>query len=119
MSAVFREFQFAPWPVYREKRAEFLRTWARRFPQQQAGVDVCPGLLTDFIAAHPLPLTVVRGVRDGTDLEAELRLARFLNELRPGTHLVWIGCEAELQHLSSSAIRELRAESKTPTLWRL
>lgn len=182
--AVFREYQFAPWPVYREKRAEFLRTWAARFPQQQAGVDVClgllagleprvavypgsfhpfhrghlsilrqaervfdkvivgvavnrqkpgavttlaerraelqarlrfhevveiPGLLTDFIASHPLPLAVVRGVRDGTDLEAELRFARFLDELRPGTNVVWIGCEAELQHLSSSAIRELNA----------
>jgi len=182
--AVFREYQFAPWPVYREKRAEFLRTWARRFPQQQSGVDVClgllaglepraaiypgsfnpfhrghlsilrqaervfdkvivgvavnrqkpgaaatlaerraelqarlrfhevveiPGLLTDFIASHPLPLAVVRGVRDGTDLEAELRFARFLDELRPGTNVVWIGCEAELQHLSSSAIRELSA----------
>lgn len=180
--AVFREYQFAPWPVYRAKRAEFLQSWAKRFPRQQAGVEVClgllaglaprvaiypgsfhpfhhghlsivrqaervfdkviigvavnrqkpgasatleqrraelqarlcfhevveiPGLLTDFIAEHPLPLSVVRGVRDGTDLEAELRYARFLDELRPGTNVVWIGCEAELQHLSSSAIREL------------
>lgn len=182
--AVFREYQFASWPVYREKRAEFLRTWAKRFPKQQAGVSDClgllaglaprvamypgsfnpfhrghlsilrqaerifdkvivgvavnrqkpgadaaltekraelqarlrfhevveiPGLLTDFISAHPLPLTVVRGVRDGTDLEAELRFARFLDELRPGTHVAWLGCEADLQHLSSSAIRELNA----------
>ena len=52
---------------------------------------------------------VVRGVRDGIDLEAELRYARFLDDLRPGTHVVWISCEAELQHLSSSAIRELEA----------
>jgi len=52
---------------------------------------------------------VVRGVRDGTDLEAELRYARFLGELRPETNVVWIGCEAELQHLGSSAIRELEA----------
>ncbi len=58
-----------------------------------------PGLLTDFIADFPLPLSIVRGVRDGTDLEAELRYARFLNELRTGTNVMWIGCEAELQHL--------------------
>lgn len=182
--AVFREYQFAPWPVYRVKRAEFLNGWGRRYPQHAAGVDIClglleglaprvavypgsfhpfhlghlsivrqaerlfdkviigvainrqkpgaevtldqrcvelqarlrfheiaaiPGLLTDFIAEHPLPLSVVRGVRDGTDLEAELRYARFLNELRPGTSVVWIGCEAERQHLSSSAIRELES----------
>jgi phosphopantetheine adenylyltransferase len=48
-------------------------------------------------------------VRDGTDLEAELRFVRFLNELRPNTGVVWISCEAELQHLSSSAIRELES----------
>jgi phosphopantetheine adenylyltransferase len=68
-----------------------------------------PGLLTDFVEQFSLPLSVVRGVRDGTDLEAELRYARFLGELRPGTNVVWIGCEPELQHLSSSAIRELES----------
>jgi phosphopantetheine adenylyltransferase len=41
--------------------------------------------------------------------EAELRYARFLGELRPETNVVWIGCEAEWQHLSSSAIRELES----------
>jgi len=182
--AVFREYQWAPWTLYREKRAEFLRGWAQRFPQQRAGVEIClgllegisprvaiypgsfnpfhsghlsivrqaervfdkviigvavnrqktgttetletrktdlqsrlcfhevaavPGLLTDFVEQFPLPLSVVRGVRDGTDLEAELRYARFLSELRPDTSVVWIGCEAELQHLSSSAIRELES----------
>jgi pantetheine-phosphate adenylyltransferase len=185
--AVFREYQFAPWATYREKRAEFLRGWATKFPQQAAGVEVClellqglqprvaiypgsfnpfhrghlsilrqaekifdkvivaigvnrqkaqadaalvdrqselqrrlcfhevvavEGLLTNYLASHPLPLSVVRGVRDGTDLEAELRYARFLDELRPGTNVVWIGCEAELQHLSSSAIRELNSIEK-------
>ena len=182
--AVFREYQWAPWPVYRAKRAEFLEGWAERFPQQRAGVEVClgllaglsprvaiypgsfnpfhrghlsilrqaervfdkviigvavnrqkpgaaatleqrrtelqarlrfheaveiPGLLTDFVGQFPLSISVVRGVRDGTDLEAELRYARFLDELRPGTNVVWIACEAELQHLSSSAIRELNS----------
>lgn len=189
--AVFREYQWAPWTTYREKRAEFLRTWAQRFPQQQAGAEIClallaslsprvavypgsfnpfhrghlsilrqaervfdkviigaavnrqkpgatatlaqrreelqarlcfhevveiPALLTDFIEAFPLPLSVVRGVRDGTDLEAELRYARFLAELRPSTNVVWIGCEAELQHLSSSAIRELESISPSSGL---
>jgi len=63
-------------------------------------------LPANLIEASPLPLSVVR---DGTDLEAELRYSRFLRELRPGTSVVWIGCEAELQHLSSSAIRELES----------
>ena len=67
------------------------------------------GLLTSFLDDLDFPATIVRGVRDGTDLEAELRFVRFLNELRAETGVVWISCEAELQHLSSSAIRELEA----------
>jgi pantetheine-phosphate adenylyltransferase len=72
-------------------------------------VRLFSGLLSEFLENLGHEATVVRGVRDGTDLEAELRFARFLNELRPGTNVVWIGCESELQHLSSSAVRELES----------
>jgi pantetheine-phosphate adenylyltransferase len=184
--AILREYQWVDLAMYREKRVEFLRGWASRYPEHAKGAGECiellrgmqprvavypgsfnpfhqghlsilrqaetmfdkvivavginrqkpgaaqstedrlaelqrtlpfhevtsfSGLLTDFVAQMPMPVTVVRGVRDGTDLEAELRYSRFLNELRPGTKIVWISCEAELQHLSSSAIRELEAIS--------
>lgn len=72
-------------------------------------VSLFDGLLSSFLDGLGYEATVVRGVRDGTDLEAELRYVRFLNELRPDTNVVWIGCEAELQHLSSSAVRELES----------
>jgi pantetheine-phosphate adenylyltransferase len=74
-------------------------------------VTAFEGLLSEFLDQLDWPVTVVRGVRDGTDLEAELRFARFLNELRPNTPVQWMGCEAELQHLSSSGIRELESFS--------
>jgi pantetheine-phosphate adenylyltransferase len=72
-------------------------------------VTLFDGLLSHYLDGLGYEVTVVRGVRDGTDLEAELRYVRFLNELRPDTNVVWIGCEAELQHLSSSAVRELES----------
>jgi pantetheine-phosphate adenylyltransferase len=72
-------------------------------------VALFDGLLSRFLDGLGYEAAVVRGVRDGTDLEAELRYVRFLNELRPDTNVVWIGCEAELQHLSSSAVRELES----------
>ncbi len=68
------------------------------------------GLLSHFLDDLETGATVpCAGVRDGTDLEAELRYARFLDELRPDTAVVWISCEPHYQHLSSSAIRELAA----------
>ena len=36
--AIFREYQWAAWPAYREKRWEFLEGWAERFPQHRRGV---------------------------------------------------------------------------------
>lgn len=182
--AIFREYQFTPWPTYRTKRQEFLESWVARFPQHRRGVAQCiellsalrprvaiypgsfnpfhlghlsilrqaesafdkvivslgvnrqkagsvkslrqrqeelqrrlcfhevaavPGLITRYIEDLPFSVTVVRGVRDGTDLEAELRYARFLNELRPGTQVIWISCEPHLQHLSSNSICELES----------
>jgi len=72
-------------------------------------VAAVPGLITRYIDELPFNVTIVRGIRDGTDLEAELRYARFLNELRPGTQVVWISCEPHLQHLSSNSICELES----------
>ncbi len=182
--AIFREYQWVPWPTYFAKRQEFLGQWAERFPHQKRGARECgellhelrprvavypgsfapfhlghwsvlrraemtfdkvivalgtnrqkpdsaatlstrhealqrqlpfhevaafDGLLSEYLDATDFTGAVVRGVRDGTDLEAELRYARFLDDLRPETSVVWIGCEPQHQHLSSSAIRELAA----------
>jgi cytidyltransferase-like protein len=54
--AIFREYQWASWTTYREKRAEFLRDWSNKFSQQREGVEICLGLLEGLsprVAVYP------------------------------------------------------------------
>ena len=101
----------SPWGVNRQKlgAADSLEQRRETLQAQLPFHETAAfgGLLAEFLDGIGAAVTVVRGVRDGTDLEAELRYTRFLDELRPGTGVVWISCEPEFQHLSSSAIREL------------
>ena len=72
-------------------------------------VDLFSGLLPDYLAGMDEPVTVIRGVRDGTDLEADLRYARFLKDLGAKAPVIWVACEAATQHISSSAVKELES----------
>ena len=72
-------------------------------------MDLFSGLLPDYLETAGSSLTVIRGVRDGTDLEADLRYARFLKDLGSKAPVIWVACEAATQHISSSAVRELES----------
>jgi len=64
-------------------------------------------LLAKAIEKFP-KASIVRSIRNGTDLDAELHWRRFTEELAPAHPVVWIGCEPTSQHISSSAVRELK-----------
>lgn len=70
-------------------------------------VRTFPGLLNEYLDAEFPGVTLVRGVRNGTDLEEELKWQRFMKSLAPRCPVVWIGTAPEYQHISSSAIREI------------
>ena len=68
------------------------------------------GLLTDFIKEQKdVDITLIRGLRNGTDLEVENVQSAFMKDMYPELKVVYIRSEKELEHISSSAIRELRA----------
>lgn len=70
------------------------------------------GLLTDFIYSLPYEITVIRGLRNSTDLQYELTQYRFLQEMMPKIKVVSIFCDKEYEHISSSAIRMLQKYGK-------
>lgn len=77
-------------------------------------VRECTGLLTDFIAENykGQNVTLVRGLRNVIDLNEEISLNRYYQDLMPGLEIIHIICDREFEHISSSAIRELEKFGK-------
>ncbi len=71
------------------------------------GVEVtcADGLLADYARAHQVKI-LVRGVRGQADLEPELEAAYFNKKFFPEAETVFLPACAELQHISSSAVKE-------------
>jgi len=72
-------------------------------------VDFYNGMLTDYLKTKNYPITVIRGLRNTTDMQAELNQYRWLQELTNNNiNVVSIFCDKEYEHISSTAIRNLK-----------
>jgi pantetheine-phosphate adenylyltransferase len=67
------------------------------------------GLLTDYVNSLGYRVTIIRGLRNSTDLQYELNQYRYLQDLS-SQHLkiVSIFCDREFEHISSTGIRQLQ-----------
>lgn len=65
-------------------------------------------LLTDFVNNLGYPVTIIRGLRNSTDLQYELNQYRYLQDLSSvPLNIVSIFCDREFEHISSTGIRQL------------
>lgn len=51
--------------------------------------------------------TIVRGLRNLTDLQGEIAMNRFVTQMCPSARFAYFVCAAEREHLSSSGIRQI------------
>ena len=87
------------------RRAE---TILRKFPSKK--VLEFKGFLTDLISEWEdagYNVTIIRGIRNGADLDFELTQTRILEDIKPDVKTVFIPANIKFQHISSSAIRAL------------
>lgn len=73
-------------------------------------VEVYKGFLHQYIAEweeQGYNVVVVRGLRNGDDLDYEVNQMRFVNDFKKGVNVVYITCDKEFEHISSSAIRKI------------
>jgi pantetheine-phosphate adenylyltransferase len=53
-------------------------------------------------------VVIVRGLRNGDDLDYEVNQLRFINDFKKDVKTTFIVCDKEYEHISSSAIRKLK-----------
>lgn len=67
-----------------------------------------PDLISKFLEDNKdLDITVVKGLRDSNDFSYELNIYKFMQDLYKNIKVVYIPCDRELEHISSSAINSL------------
>lgn len=73
-------------------------------------VEIFSGLVTDYISKlenKNQDITLIRGLRNGDDLNYESNQLSFMKEFKPDIKVVYIPCDKEFEHISSSAIKNL------------
>ncbi len=73
--------------------------------------DVHPGLTTDYVKkleAQNCNVTIVRGLRNGFDLEYETNQVRAMQDLYPGVKVIYVNTDCNVQHVSGTMIRTLQ-----------
>lgn len=53
-------------------------------------------------------VVIIRGLRNGADLDYEVNQFRFINDFKKDINVVYITCDKEYEHISSSAIKKIR-----------
>ena len=52
-------------------------------------------------------VVIIRGLRNGKDLDYEMTQMEFVKDFKPNINVVYITCDKELEHISSSAIKKI------------
>ena len=87
-----------------EEKVEMLRAAAADIPNVR--VELWGGLVTDY-AAEKGACVLVRGVRNGSEFDAEYQLSQIYGELRPGLDTVFLPASPRYSYISSTFAREM------------
>ena len=88
----------------REKRLELIQKSVAELPNVE--VELWSGLLADY-AAEKNAHILVKGVRNMTDFDSEMQMARINQGIMPELETVLLPASAEYEHFSSTMAREM------------
>jgi len=78
-------------------------------------VENYSGFLTDYVWEKEqagFEVTIVKGLRNGDDLDYEVNQLRFMEEMKPNVKIMFLVCDKQFEHVSSSAYRALEEVRK-------
>jgi len=52
-------------------------------------------------------VVIIRGLRNGVDLDYEVNQYRFVDDFKKDVNVIYLTCDREYEHISSSAIRKI------------
>ncbi|MBQ9492376.1 MAG: pantetheine-phosphate adenylyltransferase [Oscillibacter sp.] len=87
-----------------DQKLRLVRAAVSDLPNVEA--ELYPGLLADYAVSRGARV-IVRGVRNGTDFDAEYQLALINRGLCEGLETLFLPASAPWQHFSSSMAREM------------
>lgn len=75
-------------------------------PLHGVEVDSFMGLLVDYVKLKQATV-IVRGIRNGSDLDAELPMAQMNEHMHPEAVTLFLGTRPEFAHFSSSLVKQV------------
>jgi pantetheine-phosphate adenylyltransferase len=91
----------------------YYRTQTIRGNLPSRNVESYKGFLTDYIwkkEEEGFDVTVIRGLRNGFDLQYETNLLRALQDFKPDIQVLFYLCDKQFDHVSSSLYRLCEAD---------
>lgn len=94
-----------------EERAELIRqSLAEILPQKAKGIDVVSfdNLVVDAARSHGASL-LIRGLRDGTDLDYEMQMAGMNRQMAPDIQTVFLPAGTGSRPITATLVRQIAA----------
>ena len=94
-----------------EERAELIRqSLAEILPQRAAGIEVVSfdNLVVDAARKHKASL-LIRGLRDGTDLDYEMQMAGMNRQMAPDIQTIFLPAGTASRPITATLVRQIAA----------
>ncbi|WP_027001030.1 adenylyltransferase/cytidyltransferase family protein [Eisenibacter elegans] len=97
-----------------EKQAENLYKLTDINALRHRQLDTFSAFLTEYLSSkeQDAEVVLVRGLRNGDDLDYEVNQLRFMDEMKADLKIVFIPCDKQFEHISSSGIKNLEKVRK-------